>query len=709
LGRHWEAPFNDQRMQLLEEVTRALSAPGDVASTMRLGARCVVPGLAQAVLMVVRKGIEDRLEVVHTDPQQETGIAARLWPLLPALRNAAARERQKGREFRWIPVVNEASTRFLQGTPELARLLRDFDVRSLMVVPLRSGGQLFGAMAFARNEDATPFYAADLAVAQVIARRVAVAIESAQLHERSLDQESQRSRLEDALQKWIQVFDLAGWGAAVVDGTDRRIEAVNPAFARLHGYSDADSLTGRLFAELLPLDRAAELDDWFASVANRSGPYESLHLRADGSTFPALTNVTALELGPKETSYVVTMQDLTELKRAEERTRWAQRMEAAGRLAGGVAHEVNNMMTIIIGFGDLLSKARNLPPDRQRDVEEIRKAALRAAKITQQLLAFSRQQALQPTDLELNDVVTDIVPVLRLLLPANLKVETSLASVPPAVHADRAQLDQVLINLAFNARDAMPAGGTIRLATGSRELDAEDGPRLIGVPIPPGEYALLSVSDTGHGMDPATLAHAFEPFFTTKPAGSGTGLGLATVYGIVKQSGGFVWAESRPGAGTTFTFSLPRLDRPIPAVATAHPAERRAQPQVGGTVLVVEDEEGVRELTRRVLEQEGCRVFDAQSGQEAATTLERFGSEIDLVISDVILPDMAATELERRVGETRPDLPVLYMSAYSRDEVLERGLIPADRPFVQKPFTAVDLTGAVWREMEARYRAVVSG
>jgi two-component system cell cycle sensor histidine kinase/response regulator CckA len=708
LGRNSEAPFNDQRMRLLEEVTRALSAPGDVTAAMRLGAGCALPGLAQAVVLVVRKGMDDHLEVVHTDSNQETRIASRLWPLLPALRKAAARERQSGREFRWIPVVNEASTRFLQGNPEFTRLLHDFDVRSLMVVPLRSGGQVLGAIAFARTDDVPPYHAADLAVAQVIARRVAVAIESAQLHERSVDQEGQQNRLEDALQKWIQVFDLAGQGAAVVDGTDRRIDAVNPAFARLHGYPDADSLTGRLFTELLPLDHAIELDDWVGYVGDQSGPYESLHLRADGSTFPALTNVTALELGPKTISYVVTVQDLSELKRAEERTRWAQRLEAVGRLAGDVAHEVNNMMTIIIGFGDLLSKAGNLPPDRQRDVEEIRKAAFRAAKITQQLLAFSRQQVLQPTDLELNDVVTEIVPVLRLLLPANIRVETLLGAVPAAVHADRAQLDQVVINLAFNARDAMPAGGTIRLATGSRELEAADGPRLIGVPIHPGEYSLLSVSDTGHGMDPSTLAHAFEPFFTTKPAGSGTGLGLATVYGIVKQSGGFIWVESKAGVGTTFTVSLPQVDRPLPQVESG-PAERLVQPRVGGTVLVVEDEEGVRELARRVLEQEGCRVFDARTGTEAATTLERFGSEIDLVISDVILPDMAAAELERRVGERRPDLPVLYMSAYSRDEILERGLVPADRPFLQKPFAAVDLTGAVWREMNGRSRPVVSG
>jgi two-component system cell cycle sensor histidine kinase/response regulator CckA len=542
----------------------------------------------------------------------------------------------------------------------------------------------------------------------VISRRVAVAIESADLHEGTLDQESQRGRLEDALQKWIRVFDLAGWGAAVVDGTDRRIEVVNPAFARLHGYAEADTLAGRLFAELLPAAHMTELDDWAESVTKQSGPYESVHLRADGSTFPAITNVTPLELGANTLSYVVTVQDLSELKRAEERTRWAQRMEAVGRLAGGVAHEVNNMMTIIIGFGDLMSAAKNLPADRQRDVEEIKKAALRAAKITQQLLAFSRQQVLQPADLDLNNVVAEIAPVLRLLLPANVKVEVAPSPAPSWVHADRAQLDQVLINLAFNARDAMPGGGTIRLGTGSRPLDLEDGHRLIGVPIPAGLYAVLTVKDTGHGMDRDTLAHVFEPFFTTKPLGAGTGLGLATVYGIVKQSGGFVWVESNSGAGTTVSVSLPLLDRPVPARATVETDQPRAEPRLGGTVLIVEDEEGVRELARRVLELEGYQVVVARSGGEAVSVLEQFGSNINLVISDVILPDMAATELDRKLVRSRADLPILYMSGYSRTEVLERGLVPPERPFIQKPFTAADLTNAVGREIERKSRPVVS-
>jgi two-component system, cell cycle sensor histidine kinase and response regulator CckA len=708
LAKHFEAPFNDQRMQLLEQVTRALSAPGDVASIMRVGTSTVVPGFAHTGVLVVPGGMEDQLEVVHPVPDQAARLATRVRALLPTLRNIATRDRQHGREFRWIPVVNEASTRFLQRCPDVTQLLREFEVGSLVAVPLRSGGQVLGVMALAREGGAAPFHAADLAVAQVIARRMAVAIESAQLHERSLDQEGQRHRLEAALQKWIRVFDLAGWGAAVVDGTDRRIEAVNPAFAQVHGYTDADTLGGQLFAELLPPDRRVDLDEWFSTAANQPGPYQSLHLRADGSTFPALTSVTALELDPRTTSYVVTVQDLTELKRAEERTRWAQRMEAVGRLAGGVAHEVNNMMTIIIGFGDLLSKAE-LPPDRQRDIEEIRKAAARAAKITQQLLAFSRQQILQPADLDLNDVVTAIIPVLQLLLPANIRVESALSAAPAPVHADRAQLEQVLINLAFNARDAMPGGGFIRLATGSRRLDAPEGERLIGVAIPAARYALLTVSDTGSGMDSATLTHAFEPFFTTKPAGSGTGLGLATVYGIVKQSGGYVWVESTPRVGTTFTVALPQVDRPALPGATTDPAQKGDHEQSGATVLVVENEEGVRELTRRVLEGEGCRVFEARSGEDAASALERFGSEIDLVLADVILPDMGAAELERRVAESRQDTSILYMSAYSRDEIVERSLIPADRPFVQKPFTAADLIEAVWREMDARSRPVVSG
>jgi CheY-like chemotaxis protein len=371
-------------------------------------------------------------------------------------------------------------------------------------------------------------------------------------------------------------------------------------------------------------------------------------------------------------------------------------MEAVGRLAGGVAHEVNNMMTIILGFSDLLSRALTEPDDRQREVDEIRKAAIRAARITTQLLAFSRQQVRQPTDLRLNPVVDEMVPVLRLMLPANVKVETSLAPLDAVVRADRSQIEQVLINLAFNARDAMASGGTIKVTTESRRLDEAAARRLIGIPIPPGRYGLISVEDTGHGMDQTTLAQVFEPFFTTKAVGLGTGLGLSTVYGIVKQSGGYVWVESNPGEGTRFTVCLPEVRGGSAEIAEESIEEPMTQGH-GRTVLILEDEDGVRELAARVLLDRGYRVTEARNGSEALATLRDGASNPSLLLTDVIVPDMGTGELEWQVRALRPELPILYMSGYPRDDILDRGLLREDQPFLQKPFTSEDLASDVGR------------
>jgi nitrogen-specific signal transduction histidine kinase/CheY-like chemotaxis protein len=390
---------------------------------------------------------------------------------------------------------------------------------------------------------------------------------------------------------------------------------------------------------------------------------------------------------------VVTVQDLTPLKRTEERLRRAQRMEAVGRLAGGVAHEVNNMMTIILGFGDLLARADDLPPERRREVDEILKAAVRAGNITTQLLAFSRQQALHPTDLDLGHVVDDLVPVLRLMLPANIRVETAGGPTGSVVRADRTQLEQVLINLTFNARDAMPGGGTIRVITDSRRLTPETGRRLIGIPIPAGRYGLISVTDDGYGMNPETVKRAFEPFFTTKEVGQGTGLGLSTVYGIVKQSGGYVWVESTAGQGTTFTVCLPEIEGPAD---TELPDRDEARPESPGrTVLVIEDEDGVRELAARILTDRTHRVLVARSGDEALTELDREPGHVDLVLTDVIVPDIGTDQLAHEVRTRYPEVPFLYMSGYSRDEMVQRGLLGGEQPFLQKPFTAQQLTRAV--------------
>jgi len=479
-----------------------------------------------------------------------------------------------------------------------------------------------------------------------------------------------------------------------VDGTDRRIDTVNPAFARLHGYGEPASLAGRPFSDLLPPDRAREPEDWWSDTEGMA--YETVHLRSDGTTVPVLVSVTPLDDAKHTGSYVVTVQDLTDLKRTEERLRRAQRMEAVGRLAGGVAHEVNNMMTIILGFSDLLSRGLKAPDDRQREVEEIRKAALRAAKITTQLLTFSRQQVLQPTDLRLKLVVEEMVPVLRLMLPANVKVETSLAPLDAVVRVDRSQMEQVLINLAFNARDAMASGGTIKISTEARRLDEAMGLRLIGIPIPPGRYGLVSVEDTGHGMDPTTLAQVFEPFFTTKAVGLGTGLGLSTVYGIVKQSGGYVWVESNPGAGTRFTVCLPQV-RAGRAESAEESREEPVEQGQGGTVLILEDEDGVRELAARLLTERGYRVVPARNGSEALAALRDGASSPGLLLTDVIVPDMGTGELEWQVHALRPDLPILYMSGYPRDDILDRGLLREDQPFLQKPFTGEDLASDVGR------------
>ena len=694
-------------MDFLNEVGPALRGVNDPNKALRIGAEYAVSALADFAVALCDPGIEGerRLQVVHAESTQEDRVTELVEQLLVPIRATAARHLARGRDFRWVPTLSEASLGFLRETPELARALYGLNVRSIMVVPLRSMGRTFGGMALCRTRG-TPFHATDLAAAQVLARRTATAVESASLYEQTLDEQIRRARLEALLNKWIRVFDLAGWGAAIVDGADQRIEEVNPAFARLHGYSDANFLVGRLYTDLLLPEQREEPQEWILS-SEPVQAYESVHLRADGTPFPVLTDVTTLQMGEAPLSFVVTVQDLTELKRTEERLRRAQRLEAVGRLAGGVAHEVNNMMTIILGFSDLLARAAHLPQERARELEEIHKAAARAGNITKQLLAFSRKQLLQPGQLEINGVISELAPMLRLLLPANIELQTELAPLTPVAHADRAQLEQVIVNLVFNARDAMAEGGTLAVATGSRRLDEQDGKRLIGIPIPAGEYAQISVVDTGHGMDQTTLMQVFEPFFTTKPVGTGTGLGLATVYGIVKQSGGYVWIESTPGAGTTVTVSLPEVERRVAAPRPAEPTPAYAECR-SGTVLVVEDEEGVRELVLRVLDQQGHRVIQAQDGVTAVSLLRERGGELDLVLWDVIVPGISTPELEREIRDVRPNLPILYMSGYSRDEVIERGLIEPERCFLQKPFSAAELSRLVCQQLEAAGKPVVA-
>ncbi|HEX5856086.1 MAG TPA: ATP-binding protein, partial [Thermoanaerobaculia bacterium] len=382
-----------------------------------------------------------------------------------------------------------------------------------------------------------------------------------------------------------------------------------------------------------------------------------------------------------------TLQDVTEQRRLEDQLRQSQKMEAVGRLAGGVAHDFNNLLTVIQGYADLLlSSGVDERKDRTEAIEQIRIASQRAAALTQQLLAFSRQQVLQPKALELNAVVSNLVPMLRRVIGEDIELVTNLDPRGESVLADAGQLEQVIMNLVVNSRDAMPQGGTLTIETGG--ADAADLPG-VEPETPPGRYVRLTVKDTGTGLSPQVQARIFEPFFTTKEVGKGTGLGLATVYGIVKQSGGFVQLHSEPGHGATFNVYLPctegEIRRPEPASGL-----RRAIPS-GKTILLIEDEEAVRKLLFSVLSGQGYTVLQAGSGQEALAVEAGHSGPIHLILSDVVMPGKGGPETVAELQRSRSTAQVIFMSGYTDDSVLRHGLTDSGRHFLQKPFNPVTL------------------
>jgi nitrogen-specific signal transduction histidine kinase/ActR/RegA family two-component response regulator len=384
--------------------------------------------------------------------------------------------------------------------------------------------------------------------------------------------------------------------------------------------------------------------------------------------------------------------DLTDRRRIEERMRQVERMEVVGQLAGGMAHEANNQMSVVLGATEFILRRADVPTQVRQDAEYIRAAAERTAAITRQLLAFSRRQILQPQAVDLNDIVKKLEPILRRTLLENQKLELRLGSSVAAVRADPIQLDQVLLNLAINARDAMPQGGVLTVQTKSVQLSAEYVATRPGTAIRPGSFSVLVVSDTGTGMDRDTMKHVFEPFFTTKPVGKGSGLGLAMVYGIVKQSGGYIWPYSEAGLGTTFKIYLP-FTEDTPAIRTeAQPEKILASKHA--TVLVVEDDALVRAIARRTLAEAGFSVLDAEDGHQALAIVAR-QEAIDVVLTDVAMPVFGGRELAQRLSHLRPGLPIIFMSGYTDDDLARRGLLDAGIPFLEKPFSPEDLARMV--------------
>jgi nitrogen-specific signal transduction histidine kinase/ActR/RegA family two-component response regulator len=388
--------------------------------------------------------------------------------------------------------------------------------------------------------------------------------------------------------------------------------------------------------------------------------------------------------------------DIGGRKRLEDLLRQSQKMGAIGMLAGGVAHDFNNLLTIITGYTQLILNGLPETDPNRHSAEQILKAGERAAELTQQLLVFSRRQTLQAKVLDLNQMVTSLGSMLRRLIGEDVELHLSLGSELGRVSADPGQIEQVLLNLAVNSRDAMPAGGILTIETANVDLGADYIARHIAVK--PGRYVMLAVGDTGVGMDERTRAHAFEPFFTTKEAGRGTGLGLATVFGIVKQSGGSVDVYSEVNQGTTIRIYMPSIDRAVPMESI----EAKARPRRGSeTIVLAEDEDMVRSLVKETLEREGYRVLAASNAAEAQRLVEESRRPIQLLITDVVMPKMSGRELAQRVSALHPDIRVLYMSGYTDAAVVGSGILQKDVAFLQKPFTPAALSHKVREVLEA--------
>ncbi len=474
---------------------------------------------------------------------------------------------------------------------------------------------------------------------------------------------------------------------------------ISPAMARILGYTHEELLATTAKDLVHPGDwpgmqeliRKAQLTPGSTVSGQARYRHKDGSWRIFEGTLSNLLDVPGIE------GMVVNMRDVTEQAALEGELRQAQKMESVGQLAGGVAHDFNNLLTVITGRIDFLIGARNLEEEQQADLAEVKKAAERAAELTHQLLAFSRKQLLQPRVLDLNRTLDEFEPMLRRLIGEDIRIEIDHGRDLGSVSADPGQLQQILMNLALNARDAMPSGGVITFRTSNETAGNGAGSPLMQVE--PGEYVMLEVTDTGLGMDLATQARIFEPFFTTKGQGKGTGLGLSTVYGIVKQSGGGISVASTLQAGTVFRVYFPRAD----GYDLAEAPEKEHDTPLSGTetILLVEDETSVRNLVERVLTSRGYAVLAAENGGDALQLASDVDLAVDLILTDIVMPAMSGRELVEALQTERPDLRVLYMSGYTDDEIVRRGLNDPGMSFIQKPFTAENLAMLVRKVLDA--------
>ncbi len=486
-------------------------------------------------------------------------------------------------------------------------------------------------------------------------------------------------RLLQSQEKFSKAFGFSPLGIIIIREADGRFLDVNPAFLKIVDCG-RDEIVGRTVYELDlwpdPQQRSQMLD-------RISHPQQKIRLLSRTGKIRSVEVAAGRIQLDDESCILAITHDVTETSQLEQKFLQAQKMEAVGRLAAGVAHDFNNMLGVIIGYSELAKDRIDNGHPAHKYLLEIKTAGDRAVALTRQLLAFSRQQVLEPRNLNLNSVVHHASKMLLHMIGEDISLVFRPTEPLGSVHADLSQIEQVLMNLAVNARDAMPKGGKIIIETANIDLDETCIPDH--QPVQPGPYVMLSVTDTGTGMDEATLAQAFEPFFTTKEPGQGTGLGLSTVYGIAKQSGGYVTAYSEANHGTTFKLYLPRAVQPAERLSPL--ASESATPLGSETVLVAEDEPALRNLTVHLLKSRGYTVLSAENAARSLAVAQQYGSSIDLLLTDVVMPDRSGPDLVSEMRKLRPELKVLYMSGYSKNAMIEQGVLGQDSMLIIKPFS----------------------
>ena len=549
-------------------------------------------------------------------------------------------------------------------------------------VPLRTPAATIGVLVVQNYEDETAYTERDLEFLSSVGGQIALAIDRKRADARVRESEARLRVLVEQLpavlwtvDKDLRFTSCVGAGLARLGLTQNEVNGVS-----LFEYFDTADQT---FLPIASHRRAVVGEPVTFHVEWKDGSY-ACHVEPLRDAEGQVQGAICMSL------------DVTDRKQLEAQLRQAQKMEAVGRLAGGIAHDFNNLLMVIQGYADLLLDRLPMGDPLRRNAEQIQMAGQRATSLTRQLLAFSRKQMLAPKILNVHSIVGDMEKILRRLIGEDIQLETSSAPDLWLVKADRSQIEQVIMNLAVNARDAMPQGGRLTIETGNVELDSAFSHHSVA--LAPGKYVMLAVTDNGCGMDAKTQAHIFEPFFTTKEKGKGTGLGLATVYGIVKQSGGYVWVYSEPGRGTSFKIYLPRIEEE----AFDGPKDRRLSSKAiargSETVLLVEDEDGVRQLAREYLETSGYTVIEAENGHAALELAAMHTGPIHLLMTDVVMPGVSGRELAERVEKLRPGIKVLYMSGYTDQAVVHHGILETDAVLLQKPFTLVTLAEKL-REM----------